>query len=546
MRGLMMDRPLLISSLIEYAARYHRHSEIVSRTVEGGFHRYGWADCESRAKQVANALRRLGIEFGDRVGTIAWNTYRHLELYFGISGIGAVCHTINPRLFPDQIRYIVNHAEDKLLFVDLTFVPLVEKLAPVLAPVRHFIVMTDKAHMPSTSLPNVLCYEELLAAESPDLVWPEFDEHTAGSLCYTSGTTGNPKGSLYTHRSTVLHSFHCCMADFAAHNSAERMCPVVPMFHANAWGIPYSAAMCGMSLVMPGPALDGASLYELFEKERVTMSAGVPTIWLGLLNHVAEKGARFNHLKRTLIGGSAVPLAMIQTFENKYGVEVMHGWGMTEMSPIGTIGTLLPHQRSLSKEEQHAIKVKQGRAIYGVDLKVVGPDGSEQPHDGVSRGELLVRGPWIVSGYYNDPKATEAAVTPDGWFRTGDVVTIDAEGFVQIVDRAKDVIKSGGEWISSIDVENAAMGHDDVAEAAVIGLPHPKWGERPLIIIVPKQGRTPAKESILAYLAKHLAKWQLPDDVVFVKEIPHTATGKILKTKLRELYQEHKLPEAAA
>jgi fatty-acyl-CoA synthase len=543
---MMMDRPLLISSLIEYAARYHRGSEIVTRTVEGGIHRYGWADCEARAKRLAAALRRLGIGMGDRVGTIAWNTYRHVELYFGISGIGAVCHTINPRLFPEQIRYIVNHAEDKLLFVDATFVPLVEKLAPAFAPVRHIVVMTDRAHMPKTSLPNVLCYEELIEGESADLVWPEFDERTAGSLCYTSGTTGNPKGSLYSNRSTVLHSFHCCMADFAAHNSAERICPVVPMFHANAWGIPYSAAMCGMGLVLPGPALDGASLYELFEKERVTLSAGVPTIWLGLLKHVEENGLRFNHLKRTLIGGSAVPLAMIRTFEDKYGVDVLQGWGMTEMSPIGTIGTLLPSQRDLPKEQRHAIKAKQGRAVYGVDLKIVGPDGSEQPHDGIARGELLVRGPWIVSGYYNDAKASEAALDRDGWFRTGDVVTIDPDGFVQIVDRAKDVIKSGGEWISSIDVENAAMGHEDVAEAAVIGLPHPKWGERPLIVIVPKEGRAPSKESIIAFLSRHLAKWQLPDDVAFVKEIPHTATGKILKTRLRELFEAHKLPETAA
>jgi fatty-acyl-CoA synthase len=543
---MMMDRPLLISSLIEYAARYHRQSEIVSRTVEGGIHRYGWAECEARAKRVAKALQRLGIGLGDRIGTIAWNTYRHVELYFGISGIGAVCHTINPRLFPDQIRYIVNHAEDKLLFVDATFLPLVEKLAAAFAPVRHVVVMTDRAHMPQTSLQNVLCYEELIEPESPDLVWPEFDEHTAGSLCYTSGTTGNPKGSLYSNRSTVLHSFHCCMADFAAHNSGERICPVVPMFHANAWGIPYSAAMCGMSLILPGPALDGASLYDLFESERVTMAAGVPTIWLGLLKHVADKGGRFNHLKRTLIGGSAVPLAMIQTFEDKYGVDVLQGWGMTEMSPIGTIGTLLASQRGLPKEERHAIKTKQGRAIYGVDLKIVGPDGSEQPHDGVARGELLVRGPWIVSGYFNDEAASAAALDREGWFRTGDVVTIDADGFVQIVDRAKDVIKSGGEWISSIDVENAAMGHEDVAEAAVIGLPHPKWGERPLIVVVPREGRSPSKESILAYLAQRLAKWQLPDDVAFVKEIPHTATGKILKTRLRELYQAHRLPETAA
>ena len=544
MRGMMMDRPLLISSLIDYAARYHPRTEIVTRAVEGGIHRYGWADCEKRAKRAAKALQKLGVGFGDRVATIAWNTWRHLELYYGVSGMGSVCHTINPRLFPDQIRYIVNHAEDKVLCIDTTFMPLVEKMAALFTPVKHIVVLTDRAHMPQTQLPNVLCYEDLLAAEDDAFDWPEFDENTAASLCYTSGTTGNPKGSLYSHRSTVLHSFHCCMADYAAHSSQVRFCPVVPMFHANAWGIPYSAAMTGMSLVFPGPALDGKSLYELFEAERVTMAAGVPTIWLMLLKHLSDNNLRFGTLKRTLIGGSAVPVSMIRIFEETYGVDVLQGWGMTEMSPIGTIGTLLPKQKDLPKSEQHEIKAKQGRAVWGVDLKIVDAEGKRLPHDGEARGELLVRGPWIVAGYFNDPPASKAAIDEEGWFRTGDVVTIDKDGFVQIVDRAKDVIKSGGEWISSIDVENAAVGHPDVAEAAVIGLPHPKWNERPLLIVVPKEGREPKKEAILDYLGGHIAKWQLPDEVVFIKEIPHTATGKILKTKLREMYKDFRLPGA--
>jgi acyl-CoA synthetase (AMP-forming)/AMP-acid ligase II len=544
MRGMMMDRPLLISSLIEYAARYHADTEIVSRAVEGGIHRTHYAALEQRARQAAQALQRLGAVAGDRIGTLAWNGYRHLELYFAVSGMGAVCHTINPRLFHDQIRYIVNHAEDKILCLDLTFVPLVEKLAADLPKVRHYVVMTDRAHMPETSLPNVLCYEDVIGAESGDYAWPELDENTASSLCYTSGTTGNPKGALFSNRSTVLHAFSVCMADMIAVSMYDSVLPVVPQFHVNAWGVPYSAAMSGAKLVLPGPALDGASLYELFEGEKVTLSLGVPTVWLALLKYMEDGNRRFSSLKRTIIGGSAVPLAMIQLFEERYGVRVIQGWGMTEMSPVGTVGTLKPKLASLPKEQRQAIQVKQGRAMFGCDLKIVDADGKAQPHDGTSRGELLVRGPWVISGYFADEEAGRGAFDEEGWFRTGDVATIDPDGYMQVVDRRKDVIKSGGEWISSIDVENATIGHPDVAEAAVIGLPHPRWGERPLLVVVAKEGRAPEKQSVLDYLGRHLAKWQLPDDVVVVTEIPHTATGKILKTRLREMFRDYVLPTA--
>jgi acyl-CoA synthetase (AMP-forming)/AMP-acid ligase II len=542
MRGLMMDRPLLIGALIQYAAEYHGDTEIVARTTEGPIHRYTYLEAEGRARQLAQALKRLGVALGDRVATIAWNNHRHFELYFAISGIGAVCHTINPRLFADQLRYIVNHAEDKALFLDLTFVPIAEKMATEWASVKHYVVMTDRAHMPQTSLPNALCYEDLIAAETPVLVWPEFDENTASSLCYTSGTTGNPKGALYTHRSTLLHSFAICSANAVGISMRDSILPVVPMFHVNAWGVPYAAAMSGAKLVFPGPKLDGASLHELLTSERVTLSLGVPTVWLGLLQYLEQSGKRLDGLKRVTVGGSAAPRSMIETFEEKYGVQCVHGWGMTEMSPVGSLG--LPKLKHLerSKDEQLAIKTKQGFPLFGVDMKVTAPDGTAQPHDGKASGELYVRGPWIVSGYYNDDQATAAAFDEAGWFRTGDVAAIDSDGYMTIVDRSKDVIKSGGEWISSIDVENAAMGHPDVAEAAVIGMPHPKWDERPLLIIVPKPGRQPSKESIAAYLADKIAKWQLPDDVVFVLEIPHGATGKVLKTRLREQFKDYRPP----
>ena len=542
MRGLMMDRPLLIASLLDYAAQYHGDTEIVSSVTEGGTHRYTYAEASLRAKKLAQALMRLGIAKGDRVATLAWNGYRHVELYFGISGIGAVCHTINPRLFLEQIRYIVNHAQDQLLFLDTTFVPIVEKLAPELSSVRHFVVMTDRAHMPQSTLPNLLCYEDLLAAEDGRLDWPTFDENTASSLCYTSGTTGNPRGALFSHRSTVLHSFSMCMADFWALSSHESVCLIVPMFHANAWGLPYAAAMCGAKMVLPGPHLDGASLFALFEAEQVTVGAGVPTVYLGLLKHLEDTGKRFSSLQRATIGGSAVPLAMIEAFENKYGITVRQGWGMTEISPVGAFGTLKKKFHALPRAQQQAMKLKQGRAMYGVDLKIVDAEGRAQPHDGVAMGELLVRGPWVIRAYYDNETASQEAFDAEGWLHTGDVATIDADGYMQIVDRRKDVIKSGGEWISSIEIENAAVGHPDIAEAAVIGLPHPRWGERPLLVIVRKDGKAPANDAILAYLAERLAKWQLPDDIVHVAEIPHTATGKILKTKLRELFRDHALP----
>jgi acyl-CoA synthetase (AMP-forming)/AMP-acid ligase II len=541
MRGMMMDRPLLISQMVAYSGRYHRDAEIVSRAIEGGIHRYRYPDLEARAKRLAKALQRLDIGLGDRVATLAWNSYRHLELYFAISGMGAICHTINPRLFPDQLRYIVNHAGDKLLFVDLSFVSLIEKLAAELAPVRHYVIMTDRAHMPATSLPGVLCYEDLIDDEDDDYSWPEFDERTASSLCYTSGTTGNPKGALFSHRSTVLHAFESCRADGVAISMHDSLCPVVPMFHANAWATPYAAAMSGAKLVFPGAQLDGRSLYELFEVERVTVSFGVPTVWLALLKHLEDNGLKLSTLKRTLIGGSAVPLAMIQTFEEKYGVEVIQGWGMTEMSPVGTLSTLKPRIAALPLDERYRYKAKQGRPIYTVELKIVDAEGVVQPQDGIAMGEVLARGPWVISGYYNDEAASAAAFDAEGWLRTGDVATICPDGYVQVVDRRKDVIKSGGEWISSIDVENAAIGHPAIAEAAVIGLPHPRWGERPLLIVALREGKPGDKEDILRHLAARLAKWQLPDDVVFVAEIPHTATGKILKTRLREIFKDHRL-----
>jgi 3-(methylthio)propionyl---CoA ligase len=544
MRGLMMDRPLLISSLIQYAAEYHSDTEIVTRTVEGPFHRYTYADAHARSKQLANAMTKLGIDMSDRVATIGWNTYRHFELYYGISGLGAVMHTLNPRLFPDQLRYMVNHAEDKIMFLDLTFVPLAEKMAALWPTIRHYIILTDRAHMPQTSLPNVLCYEELIAAEQPEFIWPLFDENTASSLCYTSGTTGNPKGSLYSHRSTVLHSMVACTANAMGFSTEDSVLPIVPMFHVNAWGVPYSVAFAGSKLVMPGPKLDGASVCELIEQEGVTIGLGVPTVWLSCLQYLEQTGKKIDTVKRVLSGGSAVPLSMIKTFAEKYGVAFLQGWGMTEMSPLGSVGRLKRNHLTLDKNAQHAVRARQGIPLCLVDCKVVGFDGKIAPHDGETRGELYVRGPWIVAGYYKDEPATKAALDSEGWFKTGDVVVIDPEGYIQIVDRSKDVIKSGGEWISSIDVENAMMAHPDVAEAAVIGLPHPKWDERPLLIVVKKQGRDPQSAELLTFLSDKLAKWQLPDEVVFVPEIPHGGTGKILKTRLREMFKEHRLPTA--
>jgi len=530
MRGLMMDRPLLIQSLIRHAARYHVDTEIVSRTTEGPLHRYTYADAEARAKQLAKALMRLGVGFGDRVATIAWNNHRHFEAYYAISGIGAVCHTINPRLFADQLAYIVNHAQDQVLLVDLTFVPLAEKMAASWPSARHYVVMTDRAHMPATSLPNVLCYEDIVAAETPELEWPVFDENTAAALCYTSGTTGNPKGALYSHRSSVLHAYALCASNNVGVAMHDVLCPIVPMFHVNAWGIPYAAAMAGAKLVFPGPRLDGASLQQLFEEEGVTCALGVPTVWLGLLQHLEATGKRIDSVKRVTCGGSAVPISMIRTFAEHYGVTLIHGWGMTEMSPVGSLSIPKPRQLAEGPEAEYAIRARQGTPLYGIEFKIVGPDGQRLPEDGIASGELLVRGPWVIGAYYQDEAASQAA--------------LDSEGSMQIVDRSKDVIKSGGEWISSIDLENAAMGHPDVAEAAVIGLPHPKWDERPLLVIVAKPGCELAPDAVIVFLEGKVAKWQLPDDVVFLPEMPHGATGKVLKTELREMFKDHRLPTA--
>ena len=543
MLGLMQDRPLMISSLIEFAALNHGDEEIVSRTVEGPIHRYTYTDCLSRSRQLAKALTKLGIEESDRIGTLAWNGYRHVEIYYGVSGMGAVCHTINPRLFPEQIIYIINHAEDKYIFMDLTFVPLIEAIVEHIPNVKGFVIMTDEAHMPATALPNVICYETLMTSADDDYQWPIFDENTASSLCYTSGTTGNPKGVLFSHRSTVLHSYAICIPDGLGLCNLETILPVVPMFHVNAWGIPYAAAMCGAKMVMPGARMDGEALYELMENEAVTLSAGVPTIWMMLLAYMKENNKKFSSMKRTVIGGAAAPRAMIETFEKDYNVNVIHAWGMTEMSPIGTACNLKKKHAGLSLDEKIELSLKQGRAVYGVDMKIVDGSGKELPWDGKAFGNLLVRGPWITSGYFKGEGGD--AVDEDNWFDTGDVATIDTDGYMQITDRSKDVIKSGGEWISSIDVENEAVGCPGIAEAAVIAVSHPKWDERPLLLAVREQGATVTKDDVIDHLRGSLAKWQLPDDVIFVDELPHTATGKILKTKLRTEYKDHKLPTVA-
>lgn len=537
MHGLMQEQQLLISDQIEFAARNHGDEEIVSRTVEGPIHRYTYKECAARCRQIAKALANLGVEQGDRIGTLAWNGYRHLELYFGVSGMGAVCHTINPRLFPEQIAYIVNHAEDKYLFLDLTFVPLVEALLEHITKVKGFVIMTDKEHMPETKIPNPVCYEELMSQVDDNFVWPDLDERTASSLCYTSGTTGNPKGVLYSHRSTVLHSFCIRSPDGVGFSSMDVILPVVPMFHANAWGIPYAAAMCGAKMVMPGARMDGGAIYELMEQEGVTLSAGVPTVWMLLLGYMKEANKKFTSMQRTVIGGSAVPRSMIESFRNNFQVDVIHAWGMTEMSPLGTACNLKRKHANLSDEEKNSLNLKQGLAVFGVDMKIVDESGDELPWDGDTFGRLLVKGPWITSGYY---QRDDEVLEDDGWFDTGDVATIDPDGYMQITDRSKDVIKSGGEWISSIDMENEAVGCPGIAEAAVIAVPHPKWDERPLVIAVKEKGASVTKDQLIDHLKSRLAKWQIPDDVVFVDELPHTATGKLLKTKLREQFKDFK------
>ncbi|MBN3789043.1 3-(methylthio)propionyl-CoA ligase [Burkholderia sp. Ac-20353] len=537
--GQMMDMPLLVSSLITHAARHAGDVEIVSKRIEGDLHRYTYRDCERRAKQLAQALARLGVDAGERIGTLAWNGYRHLEAYYGISGMGAICHTINPRLFPEQIAYIVNHADDRYVFFDLNFAPLVDAIAPQCPNVKGWIAMTDAAHLPSGATP-FLCYESLVDAEDGRYDWPRLDEQQASGLCYTSGTTGNPKGVLYSHRSTVLHAYGAALPDAMNLSAMDAVLPVVPMFHVNAWGLPYSVPLTGGKLVLPGKDLDGKSLYELIEAERVTFSAGVPTVWLGLINYMREAGVRFSTLNRTVIGGSACPPAMLRTFEDEYDVRVIHAWGMTELSPLGTLAKLNWAQSQRPLDAQRQLLEKQGRVIFGVDMRIVGEDGRELPWDGVAFGELQVRGPWVIDRYFR----SDASPLADGWFPTGDVATIDPDGFLQITDRSKDVIKSGGEWISSIDIENVAIAHPAVAEAACIACAHPKWTERPLLVVVKRAGAEVSRDEMLAFYDGKVAKWWIPDDVVFVDSLPHTATGKLQKLKLREMFRDYALPTA--
>ena len=540
--GLMMQQPLLISSLLVHADRHHGEQQIVSRRVEGDIHRQTFRDLAARSRRMANALATLGVKPGDRVATLAWNGYRHMELYYAVSGSGAVLHTLNPRLHPDQLAYIADHAEDQVLCFDLTFLPLVEAVAPRLKTVKSYVAMTDRAHMPKDSkVTGLLCYEDLLEAASADYAWPSFDENSASSLCYTSGTTGNPKGVLYSHRSTILHTYAAALPDALNCSARDVILPVVPMFHVNAWGLPYAACMVGARLVFPGPGLDGKSLYELFEGEKVTLSAGVPTVWQGLLAYVEANKLSFSTMRRTVIGGSACPPAMIRSFNETYDVHVLHAWGMTEMSPLGTACTFKPAHLEQTQEQRYAVMAKQGRVIYGVDMKIVAEDGHELPWDGEASGDLLVRGPWILERYF---KGEGGDPLRDGWFPTGDVAKIDADGYMQITDRSKDVIKSGGEWIGSIDLENIAMAHPGIAMAACIAAFHPKWDERPLIVAMRKPGATVTREELLAFFEGKIAKWWTPDDVVFVDAIPLGATGKMLKHRLREQFKDHKLPTA--
>jgi 3-(methylthio)propionyl---CoA ligase len=542
MHGQMMQQPLMISSLLVHAERHHGEQQIVSRRVEGDIHRQTYRELAQRSRRMANAIAALGVQPGARVATLAWNGHRHLELYYAVSGSAAVLHTLNPRLHPDQVVYIADHAEDQVLFFDLTFLPIIEAVAGRLKTVRHLVAMTDRAHMPaSVKLPDLLCYEDLLEAQSDQYEWPSFDENTASSLCYTSGTTGNPKGVLYSHRSTVLHTYAAALPDALNLSARDVVLPVVPMFHVNAWGLPYAACMTGARLVFPGPGLDGKSLHELFEAERVTVSAGVPTVWQGLLTYVEANRLKFSTMKRTIIGGSACPPAMMRTFQEQYGVHVLHAWGMTEMSPLGTACTFKPKHESMDAQQRYAVQAKQGRAIYGVDMKIVDAEGQALPWDGQATGELMVKGPWIVNEYL---KGEGGSPLVDGWFPTGDVASIDADGYMQITDRSKDVIKSGGEWIGSIDLENIAMAHPKVAMAACIAAFHPKWDERPLLVVVKKPNVELTREELLAFFDGRIAKWWTPDDVVFVDAIPLGATGKMLKNRLREQFKSHKLPSA--
>jgi 3-(methylthio)propionyl---CoA ligase len=537
MLGKMMHRPLLVSSLLEHARRHHGGQEIVSRRVEGDIHRTTYAEVAARSRRMACALREFGVREGDRVATLAWNGYRHMELYYAASGSGSVLHTINPRLHPDQVAWIADHAEDRVLFFDLTFLPLIEAIASRVKTIMAFVAMTDRAHMPVNSPVNILCYEDLLDTYGSDdgFEWPQLDENTASSLCYTSGTTGHPKGALYSHRSSVLHTYALCLPDSFGLSARDTVLPVVPMFHVNAWGIPYAGCMTGAKIVFPGPFLDGKSLHELFEAEGVTISAGVPTVWQGLLAHVEENNLKFSTMRRTVIGGSACPPAMMRAFQDRYDVNVLHAWGMTEMSPLGTVCTLKPHQERLGTQERLAVQAKQGRSVFGVDMKVVDANGGELPHDGQSSGELMVRGPWVINEYF---KGEGGDPLVDGWFPTGDVATIDADGFMQITDRSKDVIKSGGEWIGSIDLENIALAHPAVANAACIAARHVKWDERPLLVVVKRPDAQLTRDELIRFYDGKIARWWTPDDVVFVDSIPLGATGKVQKNRLREQYAD--------
>jgi acyl-CoA synthetase (AMP-forming)/AMP-acid ligase II len=539
MRGLMMDMPLLVSGLIRHADRHHGDIEIVSRRVEGDMHRQTYREAHARARKLAKALGAMGLAPSERVASLAWNGYRHFELYYAAAGSGMVMHTINPRLFPEQINWIVEDAEDRALFIDLTFVPLVKthcraKIAP-----ERIVVMTDREHMPAEA-EGWSCYEDLLAAQDESFEWPALDEESAAILCYTSGTTGNPKGALYSHRSTLLHALGICLPDAMCLSARDTVLPIVPMFHVNAWGLPFAAPLVGSKIVFPGAALDGKSVYELLESERVTFSAGVPTVWGGLIQYLKQNNLKLSTLERTIIGGSAVPPAMMRTLEDDYGIEVSHAWGMTEMSPLGCVGKLKGKHEPLSSEQKREIREKQGRVVYGVDWKIVDGEGAELPWDGKAFGDLHVRGPWVVERYF---KANATALT-DGWFATGDVATVDPDGYLRITDRSKDVVKSGGEWISSIALENLAMAHPAVQEAAVIACRHPKWDERPLLVVVRKPGAKLEREELLAFYEGKVARWWVPDDVVFVDELPHTATGKLLKTELRARFAQHVLPTA--
>ncbi|MBP8149765.1 MAG: fatty-acid--CoA ligase [Limnohabitans sp.] len=540
MLGLMQQQSLLISSLIDFAERHHGDGEIVSRRVEGDIHRYTWAESARRSRQVANALDGMQLAQGDRVATLAWNGYRHLELYFGVSGSGRVLHTINPRLHPEQIAWIANHAEDQVLCFDMSFLPLVQAVQAHCKTVKQWVALCDADKLPAdTGIPGLVSYEAWMGQQKDTYTWPQIDENSACTLCYTSGTTGNPKGALYSHRSTILHAYAAALPDVMCISARDSILPVVPMFHVNAWGIPYSAAMVGAKLVFPGPALDGKSVYELIESEGVTFAAGVPTVWQMLLGHMKPAGLKFSQLNRTVIGGSACPPAMINAFRDDYGVDVLHAWGMTELSPLGTLCTLKNKHKSLPAEAQMKLRMKQGRCIFGIDMKIVNEQGEELPHDGKAAGDLLVKGPWVIANYF---KAEGGDPLVDGWFPTGDVATIDADGFMQITDRSKDVIKSGGEWISSIDVENIAMAHPAVAMAACVGIRHPKWDERPIVCVVKKPGAEVSRDELIAFYDGKTAKWQIPDDVVFVEAIPIGATGKMLKTKLREQLTGYMLP----